>query len=97
MSKLRVQRPVFTASTAEFVSVIDGSFFAGPKAPVMLAYGQVKYLGALHSSAGDAAVACGGDDLGPNAAAEVHRPVRPGLGSLLVPTGRPRATDHRLS
>ena len=46
--KLRIARPTFTDhSSQEFASVIDGSFFAGDKFNVMLAYGQVKYLGAL--------------------------------------------------
>jgi hypothetical protein len=46
--KLRIPRPTFSSSSAdEFASVIDGSFFAGDKFNVMLAYGQVKYLGAL--------------------------------------------------
>ena len=34
----------------EFASVIDGSFFAGQKVNGSLAYGQVKYLGALWMS-----------------------------------------------
>src|SRR5271155_2200074 len=46
--KMRIPRPTFSSSSAdEFASVIDGSFFAGDKFNVMLAYGQVKYLGAL--------------------------------------------------
>ena len=46
--KMRIPRPTFASSSAdEFASVIDGSFFAGDKFNVMLAYGQVKYLGAL--------------------------------------------------
>jgi NAD(P)-dependent dehydrogenase (short-subunit alcohol dehydrogenase family) len=50
--KLRFQRPTFrTHSVAEFTSVIDGSFFDGRKPDPMLAYGQVKYLGALWMSA----------------------------------------------
>lgn len=50
--KLRMKRPTFSArSVDEFVSVIDGSFFEGRKVDPMLAYGQVKYLGALWMSA----------------------------------------------
>ena len=46
--KMRIPRPTFSSSSAdEFASVIDGWFFAGHKFNVMLAYGQVKYLGAL--------------------------------------------------
>jgi NAD(P)-dependent dehydrogenase (short-subunit alcohol dehydrogenase family) len=46
--KLRITRPTFTDhSSQEFASVIDGSFFQGASFDVMLAYGQVKYLGAL--------------------------------------------------
>jgi len=46
--KLRIARPTFTDhSSQEFASVIDGSFFQGASFDVMLAYGQVKYLGAL--------------------------------------------------
>jgi NAD(P)-dependent dehydrogenase (short-subunit alcohol dehydrogenase family) len=50
--KLRMKRPTFaTRSVDEFASVIDGSFFHGSKVDPMLAYGQVKYLGALWMSA----------------------------------------------
>lgn len=50
--KLRIKRPTFTThSVDEFASVIDGSFFTGRKLDLMLAYGQVKYLGALWMSA----------------------------------------------
>ena len=50
--KLRMKRPTFaTRSVDEFVSVMDGSFFNGRKVDPMLAYGQVKYLGALWMSA----------------------------------------------
>ncbi|WP_082993005.1 SDR family NAD(P)-dependent oxidoreductase [Mycobacterium sp. 1245111.1] len=50
--KLRMKRPTFaTRSVEEFASVIDGSFFDGRKVDPMLAYGQVKYLGALWMSA----------------------------------------------
>lgn len=46
--KLRIKRPTFaTRSVEEFASVIDGSFFNGRKFDPLLAYGQVKYLGAL--------------------------------------------------
>ncbi len=49
--KLGAKRPVFTDhSVAEFTGVIDGSFFANRKLDVLLAYGQVKYLGALWMS-----------------------------------------------
>ena len=50
--KLRIPRPTFASSSAdEFASVIDGTFFAGAKINAGLAYGQVKYLGALWISA----------------------------------------------
>lgn len=50
--KLRMKRPVFaTHSVDEFTTVIDGSYFRGRKLDPMLAYGQVKYLGALWMSA----------------------------------------------
>ena len=50
--KLRMKRPTFaTRSVDQFASVIDGSFFDGHKFDAMLAYGQVKYLGALWMSA----------------------------------------------
>lgn len=50
--KLRMKRPTFaTRSVEEFASVIDGSFFHDRKVDPMLAYGQVKYLGALWMSA----------------------------------------------
>ncbi len=50
--KLRIPRPTFASSSAdEFASVIDGSFFAGGKVNAGLAYGQVKYLGALWMAA----------------------------------------------
>ena len=46
--KLRIPRPTFASSSAdEFAAVIDGTFFAGAKVNAGLAYGQVKYLGAL--------------------------------------------------
>lgn len=49
--KLGMKRVAFAEhSVAEFVSVIDGSYFAGKKANAGLAYQQVKYLGALWMS-----------------------------------------------
>jgi NAD(P)-dependent dehydrogenase (short-subunit alcohol dehydrogenase family) len=48
--KLGLKRPTFTDhSVAEFASVIDGSYFGGRKMQTV-AYGQVKYLGALWMS-----------------------------------------------
>ena len=45
-------RPAFADhSVAEFASVIDGSYFNQHKFNTFLAYGQVKYLGALWMSA----------------------------------------------
>ena len=50
--KLRIPRPSFSdSSVEEFASVIDGSFFRDRKFNPMLAYGQVKYLGALWMAA----------------------------------------------
>jgi NAD(P)-dependent dehydrogenase (short-subunit alcohol dehydrogenase family) len=50
--KLRIPRPTFASQSAdEFESVIDGSFFGNRKPNLMLAYGQVKYLGALWMAA----------------------------------------------
>lgn len=52
VGKLRIKRPTFASrSVEEFTSVIDGSFFHGRKFDLKLAYGQVKYLGALWVSA----------------------------------------------
>ncbi|MGO9352396.1 MAG: hypothetical protein ACLP3C_16860, partial [Mycobacterium sp.] len=49
---MRMPRPTFAShSVEEFVSVIDGSFFEQHKFTPFLAYGQVKYLGALWMSA----------------------------------------------
>jgi NAD(P)-dependent dehydrogenase (short-subunit alcohol dehydrogenase family) len=49
---MRMPRPTFANhSVEEFVSVIDGSFFTQQKFNTFLAYGQVKYLGALWMSA----------------------------------------------
>lgn len=46
--KLRMPRPTFAEhSVDEFCNVIDGSYFDGRKLDGSLAYGQVKYLGAL--------------------------------------------------
>jgi NAD(P)-dependent dehydrogenase (short-subunit alcohol dehydrogenase family) len=46
--KLRMKRPSFVSTSAdELATVIDGSYFAGRKADRNLAYGQVKYIGAL--------------------------------------------------
>lgn len=50
--KLRIPRPTFTNQSAdEFATVIDGSSFGDRKASLMLAYAQVKYLGALWMAA----------------------------------------------
>ena len=49
---MRMPRPTFTNhSVEEFASVIDGSYFMQHKFNTFLAYGQVKYLGALWMSA----------------------------------------------
>jgi NAD(P)-dependent dehydrogenase (short-subunit alcohol dehydrogenase family) len=46
--KLRFKRPSFAAtSTDELATVIDGSYFADRKYDPNLAFGQVKYIGAL--------------------------------------------------
>jgi NAD(P)-dependent dehydrogenase (short-subunit alcohol dehydrogenase family) len=46
--KLRMKRPSFVSTSAdELASVIDGSYFADRKTDITLAYGQVKYIGAL--------------------------------------------------
>ena len=51
MSLLGIAQPTFaSSSTAEFVSVLDGSWFTG-KPDSLLHYGQVKYLGALWMAA----------------------------------------------
>jgi hypothetical protein len=43
-----MKRPSFVSTSAdELATVIDGSYFAGRKADRNLAYGQVKYIGAL--------------------------------------------------
>jgi len=50
--KLGMKRPALTTSSAdEFASLCDGTYFRGRKADVTLAYGQVKYLGALWMAA----------------------------------------------
>jgi NAD(P)-dependent dehydrogenase (short-subunit alcohol dehydrogenase family) len=49
---MRMPQPTFVNhSVEEFASVIDGSFFKQHKFNTFLAYGQVKYLGALWMSA----------------------------------------------
>jgi len=46
--KLRMKRPSFVSTSAdELATVIDGSYFANRKTDRNLAYGQVKYIGAL--------------------------------------------------
>jgi NAD(P)-dependent dehydrogenase (short-subunit alcohol dehydrogenase family) len=46
--KLRMKRPSFVSTSAdELATVIDGSYFAHHKTDRNLAYGQVKYIGAL--------------------------------------------------
>ena len=46
--KLRMKRPTFVSTSAdELATVIDGSYFAGRKTDPNLAFGQVKYIGAL--------------------------------------------------
>ena len=46
--KLRMKRPTFVSTSAdELAAVIDGSYFAGRKTDPNLAFGQVKYIGAL--------------------------------------------------
>jgi NAD(P)-dependent dehydrogenase (short-subunit alcohol dehydrogenase family) len=48
LPKMGFKRPSFVSKSAdELATVIDGSFFAGRKPDVNLAYGQVKYIGAL--------------------------------------------------
>ena len=50
--KLRIPRPAFASQSAdEFATVINGSFFGNNKPSLMLAYAQVKYLGALWMAA----------------------------------------------
>jgi NAD(P)-dependent dehydrogenase (short-subunit alcohol dehydrogenase family) len=46
--KLRIKRPSFVSTSAdELATVIDGSYFADRKTDPNLAFGQVKYIGAL--------------------------------------------------
>ncbi len=46
--KLRMKRPSFVSASAdELATVIDGSYFADRKTDPNLAFGQVKYIGAL--------------------------------------------------
>ncbi|MGO9502105.1 MAG: SDR family NAD(P)-dependent oxidoreductase [Streptosporangiaceae bacterium] len=46
--KMRMKRPSFVSTSAdELATVIDGSYFADRKNDLALAYGQVKYIGAL--------------------------------------------------
>ena len=46
--KMRMKRPSFASTSAdELATVIDGSYFADRKTDRNLAYGQVKYIGAL--------------------------------------------------
>ncbi len=48
VSLLRMKRPSFVSTSAdELATVIDGSYFAGRKVDPNLAFGQVKYIGAL--------------------------------------------------
>jgi NAD(P)-dependent dehydrogenase (short-subunit alcohol dehydrogenase family) len=48
LPRMGFKRPVFVSKSAdEFATVIDGSFFADRTPDVNLAYGQVKYIGAL--------------------------------------------------
>jgi NAD(P)-dependent dehydrogenase (short-subunit alcohol dehydrogenase family) len=45
---MRMKRPSFVSTSAdELATVIDGSYFADRKTDLGLAYGQVKYIGAL--------------------------------------------------
>ncbi len=51
VKQIGIKKPVFkTYSVDEFASVADGSFFAGKKRDAMMAFGQVKYLGAMWMS-----------------------------------------------
>ena len=46
--KMRIKRPSFVSTSAdELATVIDGSYFADRKTDLTLAFGQVKYIGAL--------------------------------------------------
>ena len=45
---MRMKRPSFVSTSAdELATVIDGSYFADRKSDLALAFGQVKYIGAL--------------------------------------------------
>ncbi len=45
---MRMKRPSFVSTSAdELATVIDGSYFADRKTDLALAFGQVKYIGAL--------------------------------------------------
>ncbi len=45
---MRMKRPSFVSTSAdELATVIDGSYFADRKTDLTLAFGQVKYIGAL--------------------------------------------------
>jgi NAD(P)-dependent dehydrogenase (short-subunit alcohol dehydrogenase family) len=51
VKQLGIKSPVFESYSAEeFSSVVDGKFFAGKKADPMMAFGQVKFLGAMWMS-----------------------------------------------
>jgi NAD(P)-dependent dehydrogenase (short-subunit alcohol dehydrogenase family) len=51
VGQLGIKSPVFESySVEEFASVVNGTFFAGKKLDPMVAFGQVKYLGAMWMS-----------------------------------------------
>jgi NAD(P)-dependent dehydrogenase (short-subunit alcohol dehydrogenase family) len=51
VKQLGIKSPAFESYSAEeFASVCDGTFFAGKKLDPMVAFGQVKYLGAMWMS-----------------------------------------------
>jgi NAD(P)-dependent dehydrogenase (short-subunit alcohol dehydrogenase family) len=51
VKQIGIKCPVFESySVEEFASVVDGKIFAGKKPDAMLAFGQVKYLGAMWMS-----------------------------------------------
>jgi NAD(P)-dependent dehydrogenase (short-subunit alcohol dehydrogenase family) len=51
VKQIGIKRPVFKSySVEEFASVCDGKIFEGKKVDPMLAFGQVKYLGAMWMS-----------------------------------------------
>jgi len=81
---LRMKRPSFVSTSAdELATVIDGSYFAGRKADFNLAFGQVKYIGALwmaylarqHPDRRFVTVSPGGTS-GTQAANDMARPLR---------------------